>query len=638
MRLKMTNPDDELRDALESANLPTLLAVMSQLSGDDKWISAPYLPAAVPPELFADDSGGFDELMAAEIRAQGFDLLRPFIDQVVDLPPIPPLEQLNKMMGVSVGEPLSMEYTTMYMEEMGFVNRDVEWREKPTATSLDNFLVTIIGAGMSGLCAAIKLEQAGIPYRIIEKNKEVGGTWYENQYPACGVDTPNYFYAYSFDKNADWSGYFSKQQELFEYFDSCADKFSLREHISFNTEVLSSVYDVDNHIWVITTRDKDGNEERFSSDALISAVGQLNRPKKPDIPGRDSFKGPMFHSARWQYEHDLTGKRVAVIGTGCSAVQFLPDTADKADQVFVFQRTPNWLLPNPDYYRDVEEGLKWLLNHVPYYQSWNRFRAVRLFGDVTWPAVVGDPAWNHRDRSMNEASDLMREALTDHIKEALGERQDLVEKVVPTFPVWGKRLIVDNDWFPTIGRENVELVTESIQEINETGIVLADGTQREVDVIIFATGFESNRFLWPMEIKGRSGKSLEDLWGDDPRAYLGITVPDYPNLFCLYGPNTNIVHGGSIIYQVECQVRFIMSCIFELIQTDIRSIECKDDVNVEYNKEVQELSENLAWGHPDVDSWYKNSKGRVVNNSPFCFQEYWERTHDPDFSNFIITR
>ena len=346
----------------------------------------------------------------------------------------------------------------------------------------------------------------------------------------------------------------------------------------------------------------------------------------------------MFHSARWQYEHDLTGKRVAVIGTGCSAVQFLPDTADKAEQVFVFQRTPNWLLPNPDYYRDVEEGHKWLLNHVPYYQAWNRFRAVRLFGDVTWPAVVGDPDWNHRERSMNEASDLMREALTDHIKEGLGERQDLLEKVVPTFPVWGKRLIVDNDWFPTITRDNVELVTESIQKISETGIVLTDGTQREVDVIIFATGFESNRFLWPMQISGRSGKSLEDLWGDDPRAYLGITVPDYPNMFCLYGPNTNIVHGGSIIYQVECQVRYVMSCIFELIQTDIKALECKDDVNVEYNKEVQRLSENLAWGHPDVDSWYKNSKGRVVNNSPFCFQEYWERTHDPDFNNFIVTR
>lgn len=634
----MTNPDSELKDAISCANLPTLLLVMNQLSGDDKWLSAPYQPSPIPPELFAVDTGGFDEATAADIRAQAVDLLRPFVDKVEGLPPIPPIKQLNKMMSVSVAESLPMEHTTMYLEEMGFVDRDAQWRDKPSDACLNSFMVTIIGAGMSGLCAAVKLQQAGIPFRIIEKNKEVGGTWYENQYPACGVDTPNYFYAYSFDKNADWSGYFSKQQELFDYFDNCADKYSLREHISFNTEVVSSVYNTENHVWLITTRDAHGRQEKYSCNALISAVGQLNRPKNPDIAGLDNFKGPMFHSAKWQHEHDLTGKRVAVIGTGCSAVQFLPDTADKAQQVFVFQRTPNWLIPSPDYYRDVEEGHKWLLNHVPYYQAWNRFRAVRLFGDVTWPAVVGDPAWNHRERSMNEANDLMREALTDHIKDSLGDRQDLVEKVVPTFPVWGKRLIVDNDWFPTISRDNVELVTEPIQEISESGIRLADGTVHEVDVIILATGFESNRFLWPMKIQGKSGKSLEELWGDDPRAYLGITVPDYPNLFCLYGPNTNIVHGGSIIYQVECQVRYIMSCLFELIQSDIKSIECKKEINVEYNEEVQRLSENLAWGHPDVDSWYKNSKGRVVNNSPFCLQEYWVRTHDPDFDNYIIVR
>jgi len=633
----MTKLEDELQQAITCANLPTLLAVMNQLSGDDKWLSAPYLPTAILPELFADDSGGFDDATEADIRAQAFDLIKPFINGSQSLPPLPSTDHFNKMMGISVGEPLPMEHTAMFLEEMGFAERDVEWREKPTA-SLGEFMVTIIGAGMSGLCMAIKLKQAGIPYRIIEKNPEVGGTWYENQYPACGVDTPNYFYAYSFDKNADWSGYFSKQPELLKYFNQCADKFSLRDQISFNTEVSSAIYDDSSHLWTITTRDQDDNEEVFTSNALVSAVGQLNRPKNPAIPGLDGFKGPMFHSARWQYEHDLVGKRVAVIGTGCSAVQFLPQTAQQAEQVFVFQRTPNWLLPNADYYRDVEEGHKWLLHHVPYYPEWNRFRAIRLFGDVTWPAVVRDPDWHDPARSMNEASDAMREALTDHIKETLGHRQDLLEKVVPTFPVWAKRLIVDNNWFPTIGRDNVELLTNSIEAITETGILLDDGTTREVDIIILATGFESNRFLWPMEIRGKSGQSLEDLWGDDPRAYLGITVPDYPNMFCLYGPNTNIVHGGGIIYQVECQVRYTMACIMELIQTDIKSLECKADVNIEYNKEVQSLSENLAWGHPDVDSWYKNSKGRVVNNSPFCFQEYWQRTHDPVFENYIIER
>lgn len=634
----MSNPDAALRKAIESANLPTLLAVMSHLSGDEKWSSAPYLPQPVPPELMADDSGGFDDEIADEIRTYAFEVIKPYVDKSVAHPPVPDLAQMNRIMSVSVGEPLPIEQTAMYLEEMGIVHRDVMWRDKPAASTLDAFLVTIIGAGMSGLCAAIKLEEAGIPYRIIEKNAEVGGTWHENKYPACGVDTPNYFYAYSFDKNPEWSGYFSKQQELFEYFDKCTDKYALRKNIRFNTEVTSAIYDEENHLWQISSVDADGKEDVFSSNALISAVGQLNRPKRPEISGLDSFAGPMFHSSNWQYEHDLKGKRVAVIGTGCSAVQFMPDTAEKAGQLFVFQRTPNWLLPNPDYYRAVTEGHKWLLQHVPYYEAWNRFRAVRLFGDVTWPAVVLDPEWHDKGRSMNEASDAMREALTEHIKDGLGDRQDLLEKVVPTFPVWGKRLIIDNNWFSTITRSNVELVSDTIASVTDTGITMDDGRHYDVDVIILATGFESNRFLWPMDIRGKSGTSLEELWGDDPRAYLGITVPDYPNMFCLYGPNTNIVHGGSIIYQVECQVRYVMSCIMELAQTDIKSLECKHEVNVDYNKEVQQLSENLAWGHPDVESWYKNSKGRVVNNSPFCFQEYWERTHDPEFGNYIIER
>lgn len=634
----MSNPDKVLRNAIECANLPTLLAVMSHLSGDEKWLAAPYLPNPVPPELLADDSGGFNDEIASEIRISAFDVIKPYVDKTKALPPVPNLEKMNKIMSVSVGEPLPLEQTPMFLEEMGITNRDAVWRDKPPTSTLDAFLVTIIGAGMSGLCAAIKLEEAGIPYRIIEKNSEVGGTWHENTYPACGVDTPNYFYAYSFDKNPEWSGYFSKQPELFEYFDKCTDKYALRKNIKFNTEVTSAIYDEKNHHWQISTVDANGNNNVFYSNALISAVGQLNRPKRPEIPGLDNFKGPMFHSSNWQYEHDLKGQRVAVIGTGCSAVQFLPDTAEKAEQVFVFQRTPNWLLPNPDYYREVAEGHKWLLQHVPYYEAWNRFRAVRLFGDVTWPAVVLDPEWDDKGRSMNEASDAMREALTEHIKEGLGDRQDLLEKVVPTFPVWGKRLIIDNNWFSTITRSNVELVSDTIASVTDSGITMADGKHYEVDVVILATGFESNRFLWPMDIRGKSGVSLEQVWGDDPRAYLGITVPDYPNMFCLYGPNTNIVHGGSIIYQVECQVRYVMSCIMELAQTDIKSLECKDDVNVEYNDEVQLLSENLAWGHPDVDSWYKNSKGRVVNNSPFCFQEYWERTHDPKFENFIIER
>ena len=629
------NLDAQLEDAIAESNLPTLLVVLHHLTGDERWLSPPYVPQPIPPELLSDDSGGFSPAIEAEIRAAALPVLRDFIDRPEAEFPALDRTRINRMMSISLGgEPVGAEETDMLLEEMGLHDRDVHLTAPVDPARLKDFAVTIIGAGMSGLCIAIKLKQAGIAFRIIEKNDAVGGTWYENDYPACGVDTPNYVYAYSFAKNPDWSGYFSKQRELFEYFDRCTDEFDIRDDITFSTEVTRAEYR--DSTWSVTTLNSSGASETFETPVLISAVGQLNRPKLPDIRGLDDYTGPKFHSARWEYEHELTGKRVGVIGTGCSAMQFMPHVVDRAAEVKIFQRTPNWILPAPDYYRPVAEGHRWLLRHVPFYQAWNRFRSVRRFGDTAWPAAVKDPSWQDGGRSISEVSDQMRQALTDFMAESVGADEALLDKVVPTFPVFGKRLVIDNDWFPTITQDHVELVTQGIEQITPTGIDLDDGTSRALDVIILATGFETNRFLFPMDIRGKSGTSLADRWGDDPRAYLGMTIPDYPNLFCLYGPNTNIVHGGSIIYQVECQVRYIMSCIVEMIERDIVELECRDDVNLRYNEEVQALSKNLAWGHPDVDSWYKNSAGRVVNNSPFNFLEFWQRTHDPDFSDFEL--
>jgi 4-hydroxyacetophenone monooxygenase len=333
---------------------------------------------------------------------------------------------------------------------------------------------------------------------------------------------------------------------------------------------------------------------------------------------------------------DLTGKRVAVIGTGCSAVQLLPKTAEKAAHTTVFQRSPHWVSPNKDYYRPVEPGLLWALNHIPLYAEWHRARMIFGFMDRNWPAVPADPAWNHPDRAMSELNDGLREALTAYISEQLGERQDLMEKCVPQFPVFGKRLIIDNNWYPTVAREDVNLVTDEIVAIHPTGIESADGSMHEVDVIIFATGFNTNHFLWPMDVTGRSGTRLEDRWGEYPRAYKGMLVPDYPNLFCLYGPNTNIVHGGSIIYSIECQVHYVMQCLTLMLERQAKEIEIPEAMNDEYNEEVQTISQTLAWGHPGVQSWYKNSDGKVVNNSPFSNLEFWQRTHDVEPNRYAL--
>ena len=292
-----------------------------------------------------------------------------------------------------------------------------------------------------------KLKAAGIAFTIFEKNDAVGGTWYENVYPDCGVDTPNHFYSYSFVRNPDWSGYFSKRDELRAYFERCADRFGLREHVRLQTEVTAMAYDESSGRWRLDVRNAAGGAQSLAANVVVSAVGQLNRPAMPDIEGIESFTGPLFHSARWRSDVDLTGRKVAVIGTGCSAVQLLPKTAAAAAKVSVFQRTPHWISPKEDYYRPVEKGQIWALKHLPRCAEWHRARMVFAFSDRNWPVVVADPEWTRPKRALNEANDALREALTGYIADQLGERRGLAPRCTPDFPVFGKRLIIDNNWY-----------------------------------------------------------------------------------------------------------------------------------------------------------------------------------------------
>ncbi len=641
--IEIAGTDEELRAALDEVNLPTLLVVLAHLTGDGHWLSKRYAPDPISGDngAFApDDSGGHAPELAAEIRADALQTLRRLREERPPMPPPPSRRRMVEMMSYSLAEPISDSYAGMLLEETGFVDRDEQWlRQLPEglgSTDIAPFNVIVVGAGMSGLCIGVKLKAAGIPFVILEKNDAVGGTWYENRYPDCGVDTPNHFYSYSFERNPDWSGYYSKRDELHEYFERCADRFELRPNIRLNTEVRSLAFDNAESLWRVEVGKSDGTVETLSANAVVSAVGQLNRPSMPDINGIDSFAGALFHSARWRSDVNLQGRRVAVIGTGCSAVQLLPKTARAADKVFVFQRTPHWITPNGNYYRPVEKGLIWALKNIPSFAEWHRARMNYIYGDRVWPAVTTDTEWPHQERSISELNDRLRVVLSDYIVRQLGPRQDLVSQCTPDFPVFGKRLVVDNNWYGTLTRDNVELVTTGIERIVPNGLVTVDGTPHEVDVIIAATGFKSNELLWPLTVTGPDGVDLARRWGDEPEAFKGTTVPGYPNLFCLYGPNTNIVHGGSIIYQVECQVHYVMQCLALLISKGLRSMEPSAERNAAYNREVRARSAQLAWGHGGVRSWYKNSRGRVINNSPFSLHEFWERVHDLDPQEYIL--
>jgi len=626
--------DAFLADVLEHASIATLMMAIVHLTGDASILDGPMRPQKPLP---GEHDGALSDDQKAAVRAIALDALRAYRDRGCTLPPLPAPETLRAMMSFMVGEEVPDEYVPMFLEEMALEDgdaRDLDWSAVP-AERRAAFQVAIIGAGMSGLLAAIRLEQAGVPYVVLEKNDGVGGTWLENSYPGCRVDVANHFYSYSFEPNHDWPEFFSRRPQLRQYFDDCADRYAVRRHIRFATEVVAARWDDAAGLWRLRLRRGDGGEETLAVNAVISAVGALNRPHIPDIPGRESFTGPAFHSAEWQHQHDLRGRRVAVVGTGASAFQLAPEVAKQAERLLVFQRSPPWMVPNPRYHERVSEAKKWLLHHVPFYARWYRFLLFYPGSDGLLPTLVVDPEWPHQDRSVNAMNEFMREYFTSYMREQIGDDPELLAKVIPTYPPFVKRMLQDNGtWLATLKRDNVDLITEPIVAITPTGIRCADGREYPVDVIVFATGFHANRFLWPMEIVGRDGATLRERWGEEPRAYLGITVPDFPNLFCLYGPGTNLAHAGSIIFHSECQVRYVTACLATLLRDGLSVMECRREVHDAYNQRFDARHDQMVWAHPSENSWYKNANGRVLTTSPWRLVDYWGWTRRPDLDDF----
>jgi 4-hydroxyacetophenone monooxygenase len=632
----ITETDAEIQAALADAELPPLLPALAYLTGDLSLLRAELRP---DPVMLAMPQGGLTDEQQAAVRQLALQTLIGFRDGGCRAAPTPSEAQVMEIMEFAVGGAEMASYLPLLEEELAARGDDPRapgWHLSQLAPGVELDIV-IIGAGMSGLLAAHRLRQAGVSFVIFEKNDDIGGTWLENSYPGCRVDNPNHNYSYSFAQRHDWPLHFSTQDVLLDYFRNCAESFGLRDDIRFRTEVVSATWSENEKRWTVVVRDADGREESVRADAVISAVGQLNRPLYPDIKGRDSFTGKTFHSARWDHGLDLRDKRVAVIGTGASAVQFIPEIAPRTGELLVFQRTPPWFGPTEDYHAAVEPGLRWLYAHVPSYSEWNRFLIFWKMGDGALEGVRVDPEWEPKDQSVGMFNDILRQLLTGYLGMEFAERPDLLEKVVPTYPPGAKRLLRDNGvWARALKRDNVQLITESIREITPTGIVMADGTAHDVDVIIYGTGFQASKFLTPMQVTGRSGVDLHEHWAGDARAYLGVTVPGFPNLFCLYGPNTNIVINGSIIYFSECGVRYILGCIEMLLRMQKRALDVRKDVHDEFNERVDAQNALMAWGCSDVNSWYKNEHGHIAQNWPFTLLEYWQQTLAPEPSDFEL--
>jgi 4-hydroxyacetophenone monooxygenase len=627
-----------LDQALAEAHLPALLMSLVHLTGDASLLSDDLKPAY---DFFADGRlGGFSQAQQDHIRSLAKSALTAYLAGDGSLPPAPAPATIRRMMDFVSGAQIPERYVPLLMEELaldGVDQKKPRWDTPALTAARAKMKVLIIGAGMSGILAAIRLQQAGIAFEIIEKNADVGGTWLENTYPGCRVDNPSHLYSFSFEPNHEWPAHFSTQPVLEAYFRGAADKHKLRPHIRFNTQVTEARFDEAAKIWRVKVRGEGGAEETLTATAVISAVGQLNQPRLPDIEGRDSFAGTSFHSARWRHDVDLTGKRVAVIGTGASAFQFVPEIAPKVGELLVFQRTAPWLGPTPNYHFEVTAGERWQLQHAPYYEKWYRFWLFWMLTDGIYEAVKADPDWKGSPNAVSEINAGLRAMMIEMIRPQTEGAPGLLEKITPNYPIGGKRAVRDNGvWVAALRRPNVELITEPIAKITPAGIVTADGVEHAVDAIIYGTGFTASDFLRTFKIYGDGGVELHDKWAGDARAYLGMTIPGFPNFFCIYGPNTNIVVNGSIIFFSECSVRYIIGALEMLAETGASTLEPKLEVHDAFNHKVDEANAGMAWGVPQVTSWYKNDKGRVSQNWPFPLVDYWNATLKPNPEDFVL--
>jgi cation diffusion facilitator CzcD-associated flavoprotein CzcO len=483
--------------------------------------------------------------------------------------------------------------------------------------SIKTHQIVIIGSGFSGICMAIKLKEQGFTdILMLEKADEVGGTWRDNHYPGAECDVPSALYSYSFERKTDWDYQWSEQPQILEYIRAVVDKHSLRDCTRFNSEVAAASYseaESNNSEaplnsskaesnWTVTLR----TGEQFLCQYLISAVGQLHQPNIPNIEGAQDFSGPAFHSADWQHDIDLQEKSVGVIGNAASAVQFIPSVAKKAGQLTVFQRSANWVSEKRD--TPYTEGQKRLMHTFPFIKSLARLRTYLRNELLVFPAIRG----NRLLRG------LIRTACTNYLNDTV-EDPELRRKLTPTYPIGAKRILVVAGYYQAMVQDNVGLVTDAVSRIDARGIYTQDGSHHPCDIIIYGTGFITNPFLHGIDVRGRNGKALTEHWSRGASAYLGVTTHDFPNLFFLYGPNTNLGH-NSIILMSEAQANFIVQAISTAKDRSAATIEVKTDVEEAYNKIIQSRLQNMVWSEVE-DSWYK-SGDKITNNWPGSVGEY----------------
>ncbi|MCB2062046.1 MAG: NAD(P)/FAD-dependent oxidoreductase [Novosphingobium sp.] len=620
---------DTIRKAIDAADLNAVRMALYQNTGD---------PALAALPLAKDMS---DE-QRDTLRQQAVDWLLANASNA--RLPEPDDAELRRLLEMATGEQLGDLEFAARREQTAFKDYPflVQWGgDRPDIPA--DFNAVIVGSGFSGVVMAVQCQLLGIPYTVIEKGDEPGGTWNINRYPDVRVDTISLTYELSFEKDWRWKEYFGRGEEVRTYINHVSRKFGVFANTRFNHALAKATFDEAKGKWLLDVDTPNGSE-RMETSVLITATGLFANPKIVDFPGRDDFGGEIVHPARWPADLSLEGKRVAVIGNGSTGIQMVGAIAEQAAHTSVFQRTPQWIAPRDKYGQPMEPEVHWLMDNFPGYWNWARYMAGAPLFD-THALVCNDPEWQAKGGKVNPVSDAMRGELAAYIERETGGDRSIIDRVLPDYAPMSRRPVVDNGWYRALTRDDCDLVTEPIERFSANGIVTGDGTEHPLDVVVTATGFEVVKYLWPAQFFGRSGVEVHDFWdsGDGPRAYIGAMVPDFPNMFMLYGPNSQPVSSGpaqSTWFTIWSA--FIGRCLMRMLREQAATIEVTREAYDSYNKALDVESRNLVMmskeGGIEKNYYVDNEHGRVLVNAPWYGPVFQNMFADPDWDALELRR
>lgn len=627
--------DAQLSAIVQEANPAILLASLVATTGDTSriaeftplithQITASGITSQLPPEAAARLARWAAEVLNS--RTAGREAGAEELEDDV----------FRELLEAIIGWPIPVESLPFLREQGGFVSfvptvpRTREVRE--------DFKLAIIGAGMSGIAMAVAARRAGLTFELLEKNEGLGGVWWQNRYPGVGVDTPSKYYSFSFEINPEWTHAFPEGDQYLRYLERVADKYSVTSQITFGAEVTDLAWDDATSRWRITYR-KDGQAIDTDASVVVTAAGYLTRPKLPDVPGIETFEGEWFHSAEWNQEYDFDGKRIAVVGTGCTSVQVVDALAQRVASLTLFQRQPHWVAPGTKTTGELPASERWLLANVPTYAAWARLHTFLPISDANYESVRYDPQWAaEHDLSISARNDMFMQLALSHLRGSFGDRPDLLAKMKPDYAPMGKRPVRDpGHFYESLKKDTSRVVTAGLKEVTPRGIIDDDGMLHELDAVIYATGF-TLEYLSHWTIIGRGGRKLADAWRERPMAYLGCQVPGFPNLFITSGPNASAAHGAGHNFTVEAMVHYVMECIQTLAETDSAAMDVTEGALSRWQEEVDAVLADSVWCRdPRATTYYRNTRGHVVLPSPIKMEDYWNRLRRPDLADIELT-